>query len=236
MKRSRVARLFSASSQAVLADGLKLETDAKALAAEFKSSVATFKADAAALKVDVKALPKTAANRKLEGAVLRDQAKVLGKLAGGGETLARAAGPAVKRAVAVGVAVLADSSNAAAVAKLRAAVSTIEAKAAVPVTNLITTLEAASATSFTDLTALSAANPTDTVLSADVATTQGHVTDARTSLEADVAEVAADADDGADRLVVTPSTEVAGPCTSFSAPGASPGGVPRRRGFPHASA
>lgn len=185
--------LFAGSTLAALAAEATLVADAGKLRSQLTSYLATYKADAAALKVDLATLPKTSANRRLEAAVLKDQAKVSAKFAAGQVKLTKSAEPAVKKAIAAGTALLTDPTRPAAQAKLRAAVAAVEAKGVAPLTAVVATLEAATTTLFADLSALAAANPTDAALAADVVTEQGHVTDARTTLMASFSQVAADA-------------------------------------------
>jgi len=166
-------RLLSATLPlALLGDVSKLLADAHATKVDFQQHLPAFHADAQVLNKDLHGLPNSGTNHALLGKLRGDEGHTLatvradlGSLLGGG-------GAAIRRALADGMRVFLHPNDALAKVKLLADVTIMQAGATALFTKFATDFQAAGSTITADLSALTAANPTDTTLANAVHTAE----------------------------------------------------------------
>lgn len=177
---------------AVLGDVMKLVVDAHATKVDFQQHVPAFRADMQALGKDLHGLPDSGSNHSLLGKLRGDEGHALAKIRADLGSLFNVGGASVRRALADGMRVFLHPNDAMAKAKLSADVTALQAAATAMFMKLGTDVMASGSAITADLSALTAANPTDTTLAKDVQTTETDGGKLVTAVSSDLQAVNAD--------------------------------------------
>ena len=178
--------LLSASSAQIVADELKIVTDAKAARADVFHFAPILAADAKTIAADLKALLNATQNRTLAGKLKTDATQWFARLKADVLTIVRAGGADARKSVADGIAVFFNPGNTAARNRLSADLTHLEGITAGPISKLLGDAGSARTAILADLSAISSSNPTNTALTADV---QHASTDTNAALQAATTDV-----------------------------------------------
>lgn len=160
--------LLSASGTAIVADETRLLGDARTIRAEVSHFGSLLKADSRLIQADLRGLPNTPGNRALVATLRTDVQKGIAKLQKDVATVIRVGSADARRALADGLAVFLNPTNAPALARLAGDITRLTTEAAAPIGTVLADAASFQSTVSHDLTALSNANPTNAAL-------QGHV-------------------------------------------------------------
>ena len=185
-------RLLSASGLTIVADETKLLGDARTIRSDVQHFAPLLKTDERVIQNDLRGLPNNATNRTLTGTLRGDVQAGIGKLRRDVGNLIRVGSSDARKAVADGISLFFNPTNASAQSRLAADITRLQNETAAPLAALLTDAAAFQSKITQDLTALSNANPTNTALHNDVQAANGHTSSALTTAQHDVTTVQTD--------------------------------------------
>lgn len=173
--------LLSASSAQIVADELKIVSDAGTARSDVLHFAPILIADAKSVAADLKSLANTSQNRSLGTKLKSDATQWFTRLKTEVLTIIHTGEPDVRRAVADGIAVYLNPSNTSARNRLSADLTHLQSVTSGPIAKVLTDAASARTAILADLTAITTANPTATTLNSDVSKATG---DTNTALNA----------------------------------------------------
>lgn len=184
--------LLSASGSAIVADEVRLVGDARAIRSDVHHFSALLKTDSHQIQADLRGLPKTAGNRALVATLRTDLRKGTATLQKDVSAIIRTGSADARKALGDGMALFLNPTNVSAIARLAGDITRLESGVAAPLAALLTDAAAFQANLSGDLTALSAANPTNDTLQSHVQTASADTASALATAHNDVNTVQTD--------------------------------------------
>lgn len=160
--------LLSATPAQIVADELKIVSDAGTARSDVLHDAPILIADARAIATDLKSLANTSQNRGLGATLKSDVTQWFARLKTEVLNLIHTGEPDARKAVAAGMAVYLNPSNTSARARLSADLTHIESVTSGPIAKLLSDAASARTAVLADLNAITTANPTATNLNSDV--------------------------------------------------------------------
>ena len=160
--------LLSASSTQIVADELKIVSDANSARTDVLHFAPILVADAKSVAADLKSLSNTAQNRTLGAKLKTDATQAFAHLKSEVLAIIHTGGPVAKKAVIDGLAVFANPSSVAARARLSADLKHLQSVTSGTIAKFLSDAGSARTAILGDLNAITAANPTGTTLATDV--------------------------------------------------------------------
>jgi hypothetical protein len=181
--------LFSANPLAAVGaagDELLVLSDARTIRADVQHCAPLLLGDRHGITADLHGLPASASNRQLLSHLRTDEQKYMTSLKADVAGLLRTGGPTARKAIADGVRFFLNPTSAAARNHLAADLIALQKIATAPLATLGSHVATAQAAVLADLNAITAANPTDTVLQSAVHKAQTDSAGCITTATADV--------------------------------------------------
>ena len=184
--------LLSASGATIVTDEGRLLGDARSIRADVHHFGSVLKNDSRLIQTDLRGLPGTPANRTLVSTLRADVQKGVAKLQKDVAAVVRVGSADARRAIADGLAVFLNPTNARALARLAGDITRLTTEVATPVATVLADAASFQSTVNHDLTAVAAANPTNTALQSHVQTATGDTSLALTTAQNDLQTVQTD--------------------------------------------
>ena len=179
--------LLSASGTTIVADETRLLGDARAIRAEVSHFGSLLKSDARTIQADLRGLPNTPANRALTSTLRTDVQKGIARLQKDVSVVIRVGSADARKALADGLAVFLNPTNAAALGRLAGDITRLTTATAAPIATVLADATAFQSQVGQDVSAVAAANPTNAALQTHVqaanADTSSVLSTARTDLQ-----------------------------------------------------
>jgi hypothetical protein len=178
--------LLSASSAQILADELKIVSDAGTARSDVFHYAPILIAGAKSIAADLKSLANTSQNRSLGAKLKSDATQWFTRLKTEVLSIIHTGEPDARKAVLDGIAVYVNPSNTSARSRLSADLTHLQSVTSGPITKLLSDAGSARTAILADLTAITTANPTATTLNFDVSKATGDTNTATNTATNDV--------------------------------------------------
>jgi hypothetical protein len=184
--------LLSASSAQIVADELKIVSDARTARSDVFHYTPILIADAKSIAADLKSLANTSQNRSLGAKLKSDATQWFTRLKTEVLSIIHTGEPDARKAVVDGIAVYLNPSNTSARSQLSADLTQLQSVTSGPIAKLLSDAASARTAILSDLTAITAANPTATTLNSDVSKATSDTNTALNAASSDVHAIQTD--------------------------------------------